>query len=121
MSHRIFLDDQGRSWEVWAVFPEVVERRLNEERRAAPRGTPDRRKHVDIRFRMAPELRDGWLAFQTGHERWRLAPIPPGWETLTDEALVDLTRRATPQPTLGAPSRDGPPPEPRARVDRSAS
>lgn len=109
MSHRLFHDEQGRSWEVWAVFPEVVERRLNEERRATPREAPDRRQRVDIRFRMAPELRHGWLAFQSGYERRRLAPIPSGWEDLTDEALGELARSAIPQPAAGADQRDGAP------------
>lgn len=104
MTHRIFTDDHGRAWEVWEVFPEVVERRLNDERRSAPRDTPDRRQHVDIRFRMAPELRDGWLAFQSDDERRRLAPIPPGWSSLDDSALRELAARATRQPAL-APDR----------------
>jgi len=96
MSHRVFVDDQEQQWEVWAVLPEVVERRLNAERRTAPRDTPDRRQQIDIRFRMAPELRQGWLAFQSGHERRRLAPIPDAWETLDDTELAALARRATP-------------------------
>ena len=100
MTHRIFTDDHGRAWEVWEVFPEVVERRLNEERRTVPRATPDRRQHVDIRFRMAPELRDGWLAFQSNDERKRLAPIPSGWSSLDDAALGELASRATRQPVL---------------------
>ena len=104
MTHRIFTDDRGRTWEVWEVFPEVVERRLNEERRSAPRAGPDRRQHVDIRFRMAPELRNGWLAFQSDEERKRLAPIPPGWSSLDDGALRELAARATLQPVL-APDR----------------
>ena len=102
MSHRTFVDDKGRSWEVWEVHPEIVERRLNEDRRRAPRGTPDRRQHVDIRFRMAPELRHGWLAFQCGVERRRLAPIPAEWSTLSDADLARLARSAAPQPPRSA-------------------
>ena len=98
MTHRTFVDEQGRTWEVWEVHPEVVERRLNEDRRSAPRQTADRRQHVDIRFRMAPELRHGWLAFQSDVERRRLAPIPEGWERLSDEDLHLLVRTASPQP-----------------------
>jgi hypothetical protein len=122
MSHRIFEDDQGRRWEVWAVLPEVVERRLNAERRTAPRDTPDRRQQVDIRFRMAPELRQGWLAFQSGYERRRLAPIPRAWETLDDRELAELAGQATPLTVaepgypLGAPGADVPP-----RTDRTTS
>jgi hypothetical protein len=98
MTHRTFVDEQGRSWEVWEVHPEIVERRLNEDRRSVPRQTADRRQHVDIRFRMAPELRHGWLAFQSDVERRRLAPIPEGWERLNDEDLQLLVRTASPQP-----------------------
>jgi len=104
------------------VLPEVVERRLNAERRTTQRDTPDRRRHLDIRFRMAPELRQGWLAFQSGDERRRLAPIPSGWETLDDTELSALASRATPLSVLepgyqqGAPGADLPP-----RPDRTAS
>jgi hypothetical protein len=33
------------------------------------------------------ELAGGWLTFQTGVERKRLAPIPVGWEYATEEQL----------------------------------
>ena len=105
---------------MWAVLPEMVERRLNAERRAAPRDKPDRRQHVDIRFRMAPELRQGWLAFQSGYERRRLVPIPRAWETLDDTQLATLAREATPLSVVepgyqqGAPGVDLP-----QRTDRT--
>ena len=105
MSHRTFTDERGQNWEVWEVHPEVVERRLNDERRSAPRPTPDRRQHIDIRFRMSPELRAGWLAFQSGHERRRLAPIPTGWERSTDEELVRLAHTAIAQPAASGVER----------------
>ena len=75
---------------------------------------------MDIRFRMAPELRQGWLAFQSGHERRRLAPIPPAWESLDDTELAALARQATPLTVVesgypqGAPGADLP-----ARTDRT--
>ena len=37
-------------------------------------------------------LRLGWLTFDNGSERRRLAPIPPKWEELPDERLVLLLR-----------------------------
>ena len=97
------------------MLPEVVERRLNAERRTAPRETPDRRQQVDLRFRMAPELRQGWLAFQSGYERRRLAPIPRSWESLDDTALAVLAGQATPLTVVepgyqqGAPGAELPP------------
>ena len=45
---------------------------------------------------VAPELRDGWLSFDSGAQRQRVAPIPPGWETVSDERLELLCRVATP-------------------------
>jgi len=45
---------------------------------------------------LLPELAGGWLSFEYGSERRRLAPIPHGWETIGVEELVELCRRAKP-------------------------
>jgi hypothetical protein len=41
------------------------------------------------------ELRDGWLAFQGLTSKVRLAPIPDGWMSLSDEQLIRLVARST--------------------------
>jgi hypothetical protein len=41
-----------------------------------------------------PQFRKGWLAFQSGTEWRRFAPIPDDWESLKDRALLALLARA---------------------------
>ena len=49
-------------------------------------------------MRLAPELRQGWLCFECAGERRRLAPIPDGWELLTESELTMLCQCARPAP-----------------------
>jgi hypothetical protein len=42
-------------------------------------------------------FREGWLVFESSREKRRLAPIPPNWESLSDEALAALCTRAVTQ------------------------
>ena len=51
---------------------------------------------------LPPDLREGWLAFQSDLERRRLTPIPDMWEELPDEELLRLMRQAV---TRGRPRR----------------
>src|SRR3954463_11729359 len=76
MSHRTFTDPDGRRWEVWDVHPATVE--------------PQR----SARINLPAELREGWLAFQTGGESRRLAPIPATWPTVTERDLNPMLTRA---------------------------
>jgi hypothetical protein len=73
-SSRSLTDRAGRQWTVFAVHP------------SAPRG------HSVLREGYA----DGWLSFDAGDETRRVAPIPPGWEQLSDSALLDLCGAAEP-------------------------
>jgi hypothetical protein len=93
-SYRQFEDEEGRRWDVWEVHPSAVERRVNEERRKAARETPDRRRNLDVQFPMPPELANGWLAFQCDDARRRLAPIPSQWQSMSEDELRALVRRA---------------------------
>jgi hypothetical protein len=45
---------------------------------------------------VAPDLREGWLSFDSGSQRRRIGPIPPGWEEVSDERLELFCRIATP-------------------------
>jgi hypothetical protein len=48
---------------------------------------------------VSPGLEGGWLAFSSGENKRRLAPVPRSWETSTDselEALCASARRAQP-------------------------
>jgi len=95
MSYRRFTDAEGRSWEAWEVHPSSVERRLNQDRRAkgSKRGGLDRRRGREFRLVIPHELRTGWLALQARAAKVRVAPIPDGWEHLSDEELAALVAR----------------------------
>ena len=130
---RVFRDEAGVEWMAWAVRPggepsarrDLVnassagspERRVQADRRVAPapepiverrradrRGAPPDRMPADrIARTMPPALVQGWLAFQSGTARRRLAPIPDGWATRRDEELVQLCREARPVPPAVTP------------------
>ena len=101
MPYRTFADDQGRSWEIWDVRPERVERRSAERRRERPspwtgpeRRVDDRRQNSQIRLRLGHLLAGGWLVFKSDHERRRLAPIPDSWDGLRAPDLRVLWEKA---------------------------
>jgi len=94
MSYRRFSDPEGGSWEAWEVHPTAVERRINADRRALPRGDADRRRQHEFRLIIPGELSGGWLAVQNSTAKIRLAPIPEGWIHLSDQELVELVARA---------------------------
>jgi hypothetical protein len=90
MDTRTFVDVMGVDWEVWEVYPRLVERRLLRERRAARRGS-DERRHVPVgRATLPRQILGGWLAFQSKHERRRVIPVPDDWEDLSDRELQAL-------------------------------
>ncbi len=96
MGYKAFIDAQHRRWDVWDVHPAAIERRTGLDRRHAPRPEPERRVRAERRrMRLAPELREGWLCFECSGERRRLAPIPSGWELLTESELASLCLSAT--------------------------
>jgi len=66
---REFQDQNGTRWTVWDTIP------------ANTLGLTD-------------EYRRGWLTFDSGTERCRLAPIPVDWADLPDERLALLLRVA---------------------------
>jgi hypothetical protein len=73
MPHRRFVDDEGQVWHVWETYP---------------------RQTSELR-QVAPEFAGGWLAFESAKEKRRLAPIPEGWETMSDAELGRLRSEAT--------------------------
>lgn len=48
----------------------------------------------EIRVVVPTALQQGWLAFQSGTDRRRLAPIPEQWIDLDDATLVALLSSA---------------------------
>ena len=102
MPYRTFADEQGKSWEIWDVRPERVERRTDDRRepRAEPwtgterRNSSDRRQLPESRARLADSLSAGWLVFKSDDEKRRLAPIPPNWDTCRTRELRELCNQA---------------------------
>lgn len=72
MAHRIFSDLRGVTWEVWDVFPRLL---------------PDGVRREAAQPAIHGQLAQGWLAFQAGESRRRLAPVPAAWEEASDEQL----------------------------------
>jgi hypothetical protein len=109
---RVFVDENGAEWVAWEVRPGLpltagADRRGVRDRRvsAAPDPVIERRTRDDRRAAtrrlargLGTALVGGWLAFQAGTARRRLAPVPDGWHLLPDSELADLCRRATPAP-----------------------
>jgi hypothetical protein len=93
VAHREFIAPDGERWEAWAVQPLLFERRVAPS--PAPSGT-ERRSNPGRRAPVATELRAGWLVFQKGESKRRLAPVPEGWDTMPDAELSRLLKRATP-------------------------
>lgn len=62
MALREFIDSVGTLWTVWSTVP-------------------------SSRSSVPESLREGWLTFESGNERRRLAPIPRSWEEATEERL----------------------------------
>jgi hypothetical protein len=104
---RVFADQSGTEWTVWEVRPmrgiwTDVERRSGRDRRSTMvdgrldrRTQPERRAAVQrVIETLGPALADGWLAFQAGSARRRLAPIPDGWMEMRDAELAELCCRA---------------------------
>lgn len=78
MAFREFADAEGTGWRVWATLPTVG-------------------KIYSSGFEQ------GWLTFEAGGQRCRLAPIPARWES-ADEAKLRLMLKAA--KLAKSPSRD---------------
>jgi hypothetical protein len=104
MPHRQFTDSKRTMWEVWNVEPSHAERRAHEADRRRSRRTSGERRQVEdrSRVRIKSGLAGGWLAFESKHDRRRLAPIPVGWEALDESALERLCEQAR---SIGRPRR----------------
>jgi hypothetical protein len=61
---------------------------------AIPRSDGSTGERREFRVVVPNALQQGWLAFQSGNERRRLAPIPQNWTELPDEELISLLAQA---------------------------
>jgi hypothetical protein len=71
MAYKEFLDSTKMSWRVWATYPTVGKV-------------------------LSSGFEKGWLTFESDSDHRRLAPIPPGWEDLSDAGLRVLLKEAMP-------------------------
>ena len=78
---RQFRDAAGVEWNVYQT-----------ERNASA----ERRDHL-----LPAEYRHGWLLFESAREKRRLAPVPPAWNDLSDDALASLCASAQVQTRRG--------------------
>ena len=74
MAYREFLDSSGQSWRVWSTVPSTGSR-------------------------LRGGFGQGWLTFErtssdTKSPLKRLVPIPPDWETSSEEQLDQMCRAA---------------------------
>jgi hypothetical protein len=69
MSYRTFSDARGVEWQAWDVFPST-----------------------DVRH----TLQGGWLTFQAGRQKRRLAPVPLYWVNADVDELRRLLDEAKP-------------------------
>ena len=103
MGLRSFVAPDGEEWRVWNVVPSLA---FDQDTRAWERrgqdvlayDGPERREaeHRDVTPFVNPQLAAGWLCFESGSAKRRLAPTPPTWETVSEEELTGLWESAEP-------------------------
>lgn len=87
MPSKSFLDGSGMRWRIWSTVP-VSGAVINSG------------------------FEKGWLTFESeGGSLRRLAPIPSGWEHLSDDGLVTLLRQSNEVPRHTGPMQRIPRPE----------
>lgn len=88
MANKDFKDAAGMNWRVWNTVP-ISGAVIN------------------------PGFEKGWLTFESdGGALRRLAPIPPGWDQLSPERLIELLRAASEVPRHTGPMRRVSQPDP---------
>jgi hypothetical protein len=97
MPLRTLADEQGREWQIWEVHPTGL-RDLQNTLAATNDDAPLDAGRRTL-FRLPATMRSGWLAFRCDDDARRLAPIPAGWESMPDQALIALLTSATPART----------------------
>jgi hypothetical protein len=101
---RNITDQDGVAWQVWAVLPVSIEcHRILDPATGADR------------LPLPPALAGGWMAFEsTKGERRRVGPLPDGWDTLDDGALLAVLAHAA---RVSPPTTTGPSVSPEWRPD----
>lgn len=114
MPYRQFVDLEGSTWDVWEVRPAAAEAALRKVRaQRDPNATTDWSTGRVV----SAALASGWLCFESGARKRRLAPIPNDWLDVPAHALAELCGIATPVTRARRES----PPDARQPQDRPAS
>jgi hypothetical protein len=87
MAVRTFESPDGATWSVWEVIPDRVSEFRSTNGSHLPR-----------------DMADGWLCFDCGTEKRRLAPLPANWQERSEEDLRFWCRAAVPVRARGASS-----------------
>lgn len=90
MPYREFQDSDGSVWNVWDVVPTHIDD-MNDNARRETNSARSRGTHAPVDRALAR----GWLCFQRGEEKRRLAPIPAEWQALPETRLQELLGNAT--------------------------
>lgn len=106
MALREFTDSAGQAWEAFAVIPREHDRRHYDRRSDGVRldgpaddPTDDRRdadRRITVGHTSSRFDAHGWLCFQHGDERRRLAPIPDDWKQCEEAQLQAYLDAAQP-------------------------
>jgi len=83
MAVRDFFDEKGLKWRVWPVLRSSIHPKTAAEDYLGDYG-------------------EGWLCFESQHERRRLARFPEDWDKMSDQDLCKLLARAAVVPTRGS-------------------
>lgn len=94
MAVRTFDSPDGITWTAWEVIPGQVSEFRSTFGSHLPR-----------------QMAEGWLCFDCGSEKRRLAPLPPSWADRTEAELWFLCRAAEPVRARAAAGCDTPPAE----------
>jgi hypothetical protein len=93
---RGFTDSAGHEWRVWEVFParaELTKSKADAHSSSSLKGTA---------------YAEGWLCFESGEHKRRLAPIPADWHFRDKDLLEQLCSTATPVPLRSNARISGP-------------
>ena len=83
LAYREFADDEGVLWRVWDTHPLAA----------------------DTLRSVLPTYAAGWLTFESNGARKRLAPIPPEWESASEDLLTHWCARASAVYVAPGPAR----------------
>jgi hypothetical protein len=112
MALREFSDDAGGRWKVWDTIPAAPQSDYADS--AAGRLLSTHKSETERRGAFPPRFtagrEGGWLTFASGTERFRLSPIPKGWEECSErelrEHLAHADRVANAPPRIGRRGRE---------------